>query len=83
LVLPEVTGGLGEGELTEQIRFRLRLDRLKLHLGPQLLQPEQQPAALKAFVACQHDAATFYRRRHRASPSMRSITSCSSKKKPH
>lgn len=59
LVLPEDTSGLGQGELTEQIRFRLRLERLKLHLGPQLLQPEQKPAALKAGMAGQHGAASL------------------------
>ena len=58
LVLPGVTGGPGQGELTEQIRFRLRPERLKLHLGPQLLQPEQKPP-LKAGMAGQQDAASL------------------------
>ena len=50
LVLPGLTSGPGLGELAEQVGFRFGLQGVGPHLRPQLLQPQQQPAALEAGV---------------------------------
>lgn len=55
LVLPSLTSWPGLGQLTEKVLFLFGLQGVGPNLGTQLLQPEQEPAALKAGVAGEQD----------------------------